>query len=159
MIEEERNAILLPTVNNIDVVSDMIHTKDFNIISQFAVLNNGMSSGFDTDNEGYESGDEDETDNRGDVTADGANIEVPSNFNSLEGIDVANVDNWAVSHSESKSHLTQELGENSFKNKDELIRAIKIYTIKKHRQYEVIETCPTIWKIRCLTSVRPAYQL
>ncbi|XP_023765763.1 uncharacterized protein LOC111914214 [Lactuca sativa] len=109
LIEEERNAILLPTVNNIDVVSDMIHNKDFNIISQFSVVNNGMSNGFDTDNEGYESGDEDETDNGGDVTADGANIE----------------------------------------NKDELIRAIKFYTIRKHRQYEVVETCPTIWKIRC----------
>ena len=106
LIEEEMNIILLPTVNHIDVVSDMIHTKDFNIISQFAVLNNGMSSGFDTDNEGYESGDEYETENGEDVTTYGADIEVPSNFNSLEGIDVANVDNWAVSHSKNKSHLT-----------------------------------------------------
>lgn len=62
---------------------------------------------------------------------------------------MANVDNWMVSHSENKNDLTQELGENPFKNKDELIRAIKLYTIKKHQQYEVVETCPTIWKVRC----------
>nr|KAJ0206620.1 hypothetical protein LSAT_V11C500279080 [Lactuca sativa] len=147
LIEKEMNTILLPTMNPIDVVSDMIHNEDFNIISEFAVVNNGMNSGFDTDNDGYESGDENETENRGDLTTDGA--EIPSNFTSLEGIDVANVDNWTVSHSESKNHLTEELGENSFKNKDELIRAIKLYTIRKHRQYEVVETCPTIWKIRC----------
>lgn len=51
-------------------------------------------------------------------------------------------------HSENTNDLIQELGEDSFKINEELIRAIKLYTIRKHRQYEVIETCPTIWKIR-----------
>nr|KAJ0189856.1 hypothetical protein LSAT_V11C800389420 [Lactuca sativa] len=37
-------------------LTDMILNKDFKIISQFAVVNNDMNSGFDTDNEKDESG-------------------------------------------------------------------------------------------------------
>ncbi|CAH1433473.1 unnamed protein product [Lactuca virosa] len=130
-------------------VTDMILNEDFNIISQFAVMNYGMNSGFDTDNEEDESGDECEIEKGRNATVERDDIEVPSSFNSLEGINMANVNNWMVSHSESKNDLTQKLGENSFKNKDELIRAIKLYTIKKHRQYEVVEKCPTISNVRC----------
>lgn len=38
------------------------------------------------------------------------------------------------------------------KDKEEFVEAIKLYSIRKHKQYEVVETCPTIWKIRCRLS-------
>lgn len=37
-------------------VSDMIQNEDFDMISQFVVVNNGMDSGFDMDNEEDEIG-------------------------------------------------------------------------------------------------------
>nr|KAJ0227394.1 hypothetical protein LSAT_V11C100032340 [Lactuca sativa] len=138
-IEQERDTTLSPTTIHTNGVSYMIQNEDFDMISQFVVVNNGMDCGFDMDNE------EDEIE--ANVKGDG--IKVPTSFIILEGIDVANVDNWMMSQSENTNDLIQELRENSFKSKEELIRAIKLYTIKKHRQYEFIETCPTIWKIRC----------
>ncbi|GKC32526.1 hypothetical protein Tco_1039820 [Tanacetum coccineum] len=59
-------------------------------------------------------------------------IQVPSNYTSLEGIDMATIDNRKVSYLESKNDLTIELEKGSFKDKDELIRAIKLYTIREH---------------------------
>ena len=54
--------------------------------------------------------------------------------------------------SESKTDLTRELEKYSFKEKEELVRDIKLYTIRKHKQYEVFETSSTICKIRCRLS-------
>nr|KAJ0225671.1 hypothetical protein LSAT_V11C100032430 [Lactuca sativa] len=138
-IEQERDTTLSPTTIHTIGVSYMIQNEDFDMISQFAVVNNGMDCGFDMDNE------EDEID----ASVMGDVIKVPTSFTSLEGIDVANVDNWMMSQSENTNDLIQDLRENSVKSKEELIRATKLYTIKKRRQYEFIETCPTIWKIRC----------
>ncbi|GJY36076.1 hypothetical protein Tco_0421454 [Tanacetum coccineum] len=56
-------------------------------------------------------------------------IQVPSNYTSLEGIDMDTIDNRKVSYIESKNDLTIELENGSFKDKDELIRATKLYTI------------------------------
>ncbi|CAH1444993.1 unnamed protein product [Lactuca virosa] len=152
-IEQERDTTLSQAMIHTNGVSDMIQNEDFDMISHFSVVTNGIDSGFDMDNEDDEIGQEDlydnDNDSEGDANVEGDGIKAPTGFTSLEGIDVANVDNWMMSHSENTSDLIQELGENSFKSKEELIRTIKLYTIRKHRQYEVIETCPTIWKIRC----------
>ncbi|PWA43780.1 hypothetical protein CTI12_AA532470 [Artemisia annua] len=157
--------VFLPT----DVVSKMIENEDFNMISQIAVVNNEMSNGFETHDEDYADDDEVGDDETGiaEETRDGdetfeapcvdgqaidSNMQVPACFTTLEGIDNANTDNWTISSSQSKNDLTQELGKDSFKDKEELVKAIKLYSIRKHKQYEMVETCPTIWKIRCRLS-------
>ncbi|GKB53397.1 hypothetical protein Tco_0904150, partial [Tanacetum coccineum] len=76
-------------------------------------------------------------------------FQVPSNFTNIEGINKTMVDNWSVSHSVSKNDFTRQLGKDSFKDKEEVIKAIKLYAIRTHKYFEVVEKCPTIWKIRC----------
>lgn len=48
-------------------------------------------------------------DNEGDVIVYGDDIKVLTSFISLEGIDVANVNNQMMSHSENTNDLTYEL--------------------------------------------------
>jgi hypothetical protein len=98
--------VFLPT----DVMSNMIENEDFNTISQIAVVNNEMSNGFETDDDDYANDDEvgdDETgideETRGDDKtfeaprvddqANDSDVQVPSCFTTLEGIDKANTDN------------------------------------------------------------------
>nr|KAJ0195804.1 hypothetical protein LSAT_V11C700364050 [Lactuca sativa] len=50
---------------------------------------------------------------------------------------------------ENNNDFTRELGNDSFKDKKELVKAIKIHSIRTHRQFEVIESRPTIWTLRC----------
>ncbi|KAI3722006.1 hypothetical protein L2E82_33028 [Cichorium intybus] len=66
---------------------------DFDTISQFSIVNNGMDSTFDMENEEVEISHEDGIDDEGDGNVDGDDIEEPSSFTNLERIDVANVDN------------------------------------------------------------------
>nr|KAJ0225087.1 hypothetical protein LSAT_V11C100021310 [Lactuca sativa] len=77
------------------------------------------------------------------------NAQVPSTFTNMEGTNLNIDDNWIVSQSTSKNDFTRELGKDSFKDKEELVRAIKIHCIKTHRQFKVIESRPTIWTLRC----------
>nr|KAJ0210772.1 hypothetical protein LSAT_V11C400215000 [Lactuca sativa] len=77
------------------------------------------------------------------------NHQVPSTFTSIEETNVISDGNWTVSQSISKNDFTRELEKDSFKDKEELMRAIKLQCIKTHRQFEVIETRPTLWSIRC----------
>ncbi|GKB97719.1 hypothetical protein Tco_0983856 [Tanacetum coccineum] len=121
----------------------MIKNEDFNTISQIVVVNNEMSNGFETDDEDYTDDDEVEDDEnrideetrgddetseapRIDGQAIGSNVQVPSCFTKVEGLDKANIDNWTILSSQSKNDLTQELGKDSFKDKEELIKAIKL---------------------------------
>ncbi|KAL4569800.1 hypothetical protein LXL04_025444 [Taraxacum kok-saghyz] len=48
-----------------------------------------------------------------------------------------------------KNDFTQELGKDSFKDKEEVMRAIKLHCIRTHKQFEIVETRPDIWTIRC----------
>nr|XP_043608744.1 uncharacterized protein LOC122580536 isoform X2 [Erigeron canadensis] len=159
---EERSSQLKSHAN---VVSEMIQNENFNTISQIAVVNNAMVSGFDTENEvdptdmfeedGTRDGDdneETEAPNRDEAPHDNES-QVPSFFTSLEGVNMTTDGNWMDSHSKSKDDFTRELGKASFKDKKELIKAIKLHSIKTHRQYTVVETRPTIWSIRCKLSL------
>ncbi|CAH1427413.1 unnamed protein product [Lactuca virosa] len=77
------------------------------------------------------------------------NVEVPSTFTNMEGTNLNIDDNWIVSQSTSKNDFIRELGKDSFKDKEELVRAIKIHCIRTHRQFEVIDSRPTILTLRC----------
>ncbi|GJT19959.1 DNA-binding WRKY transcription factor [Tanacetum coccineum] len=97
-----------------------------------------MSNGFETYDEDYANDDEvgdDETEIDEETRCDDETFEAPR------------VDEQAIG-SNVKNDLTQDLGKDSFKDKEELIKAIKLYSIRKNKQYEVVETCLTIWKIR-----------
>nr|KAJ0224725.1 hypothetical protein LSAT_V11C100037040 [Lactuca sativa] len=85
---------------------------------------------------------------RGETSFDN-NHQVPSTFTSIEETNVISDGNWTVSQSISKNDFTRELEKDSFKDKEELMRAIKLQCINTHRQFEVIETRPTLWSIRC----------
>nr|GEY34104.1 hypothetical protein [Tanacetum cinerariifolium] len=75
------------------------------------------------------------------------NYQVSSNFTSLDGIEMATVDNWTMTYPKSKNDFTRELGKDCFKDKEEVIRAIKLHTIKTHKHFEVVETSTTTWRI------------
>ncbi|GJY66716.1 hypothetical protein Tco_0468954 [Tanacetum coccineum] len=54
-----------------------------------------------------------------------------------KGYDKTMVDNWSVSHSMSKNDFTRQLGKDSLKDKEEVIRAIKLHAIRIHKYFEV----------------------
>nr|KAJ0202552.1 hypothetical protein LSAT_V11C500263430 [Lactuca sativa] len=155
VLEEQRNnELLLPNTNHVNAISDMIHNEDFYTISQAAVVSNGIISDNEIDEEddiGKEYDEEDGVDitqeqepphvDRGETSFDN-NHQVPSTFTSIEETNT-------MSQSISKNDFTRELEKDSFKDKEELMRAIKLQCIKTHRQFEVIETHPTLWSIRC----------
>ncbi|GKE83156.1 uncharacterized protein Tco_1553156, partial [Tanacetum coccineum] len=137
-------------MNHMNSILDMISNEDANTLSRIAVVNNEMNNRFIDVDEVQEDGFGDETEA---LNEDGDEIvnefQVPSNFTNIEGINKTTVDNWSVSHSVSKNDFTRQLGKESFKDKEEVIRAIKLHAIRTHKYFEVVETCPTIWKIRC----------
>nr|KAJ0188636.1 hypothetical protein LSAT_V11C900486020 [Lactuca sativa] len=117
--------------NDVEIMFDVLslHQELSNIDIYLEVEVNGNKnhteitpSGFDMNNE------EDEN-----AIMDGDDIKLPSNFTTSEGIGEDNIDTWMVSQSER-----------------ELIRAINLYTIRKHLQYEVVKRCSTIWKNRII---------
>ncbi|PWA74118.1 MuDR family transposase [Artemisia annua] len=131
LVDEERNN----DVRHINVVEDMIRGENFNKISNFAVVNNEMCNEIDITNEvdvedTLEEGHEEEAEPLD-------NYQVSSNFTSFDGIEMATVDNWTVTHPMSINDFTRELEKDCFKDKEELIRAIKLHTIKTHKHYEV----------------------
>ncbi|GKB03869.1 hypothetical protein Tco_0832012, partial [Tanacetum coccineum] len=86
-----------------NVVSNMTENEDFNMISQIVVVNNEMSSGFETNDEDSE--DDDGTGDDHDISVDSeicetpyvdgqdidSNKHVPFCFTSLEGIEKSNI--------------------------------------------------------------------
>nr|KAJ0195883.1 hypothetical protein LSAT_V11C700382650 [Lactuca sativa] len=113
-----------------NVILDIVRNEDFYSISHVAVANNAITN----------EDDEEPFDN---------NFQVPSTFTTMEETNMTTDSIWIVSQLVSKNDFTKELGKDSFKDKEELIRAIKIYSIKTHKQFVVIETRPTLWTIRC----------
>nr|KAJ0194061.1 hypothetical protein LSAT_V11C800437790 [Lactuca sativa] len=90
-------------INDVEIMFDVLslHQELSNIDLYLEVEVNGNKnhtnitpSGFDTDNEEDESGDKCEIENGRNATVEGDDIEVPFGSNSLEGINMANVDNW-----------------------------------------------------------------
>ncbi|CAI9274963.1 unnamed protein product [Lactuca saligna] len=62
---------------------------------------------------------------------------VPSTFTTMEETNMTINNNWLVSQLTNKNDFTQELGKYSFKDK-ELTRAIKLYSIRTHKQFELL---------------------
>nr|XP_043633609.1 uncharacterized protein LOC122604809 [Erigeron canadensis] len=141
-------------MNQLNTVSHMTQNEDFDIISRTAVVNNddnniieeeiNMEHVFEED--GIE--DESETQREKDKAVD-CNIEIPSIYTNLDEKSLHVDNNWLKSYSKSKNDFALELGKDSFNNKEEFIRAIKLYFIKTHKHFEVVESRPTIWSIRC----------
>ena len=77
--------------------------------------------------------------------------EAPSlSFTNLEGVDNGKVSNWSLQPNGNRYTSDQELCRGLiFKDKEEVIRAVKLYYIKKNQQFEVVESCPTIWRLKC----------
>ncbi|KAL6533785.1 hypothetical protein OROHE_013618 [Orobanche hederae] len=124
----------------------MIQNEDFYAISQVAVASNAILSDNEVD-EDYDIGDEEEEEEDGvEITQD---HEVPSTFTSLEETNTTSDGNWIVSQSTNKNDITRELGKDYFNDREELIRAIKLHSIRTHKQFEVTEARPTLWSIRC----------
>ncbi|XP_071690676.1 uncharacterized protein [Rutidosis leptorrhynchoides] len=115
-----------------NVASIVIRNECSNTISQTAYVNNASSSEF----------------NASDVIEGEKNPALYVNEDEVVN-DLPIADSETVSRFKKENELTKELGKNSFKDKKELIRAIKLYSIKNHIQYEVVETCSTLWRIRC----------
>ncbi|KAL6545271.1 hypothetical protein OROGR_009145 [Orobanche gracilis] len=122
----------------------LIQNEDFYAISQVAVASNAIISDNEVD-EDDDIGDEEEVD-RVEIIQE---HEVPSTFTSMEETNTTSDGNWIVSQSANRNDITRELGKDSFKDKEELTTAIKLHSIRTHRQFEVIETRPTLWSIRC----------
>ncbi|XP_076892551.1 uncharacterized protein LOC143544312 [Bidens hawaiensis] len=55
----------------------------------------------------------------------------------------------ARTRSETKNYFIRELGNNSFNDKEEFIKAVKLYNIKTHKHFEVVESYPDIWSVKC----------
>ncbi|CAH1454658.1 unnamed protein product [Lactuca virosa] len=127
----------------------MFQNEDFHSISQVVVASNaiaidnevGANDVLEEDEIGEEDGIREEDDEE--------SFEVPSTFITMEEKNMTTGSNWIVSQLASKNDFTQELGKDSFKDKEELNRAIKLYSIRTHKQFEVVETRPTLWTIRC----------
>ncbi|XP_076912229.1 uncharacterized protein LOC143570470 [Bidens hawaiensis] len=138
----------------------MIQNEDFNAMSQIAIVNNddvedvvddeiGDEIDSDTDDEFKEDGTGEETQVDGDGTSNN-NVQVPSTYTTLEEINL-NVDgNWMVrQRSETKNDFIRELGNDSFNDKEEFIKAVKLYNIKTHKHFEVVESHSDIWSVKC----------
>ncbi|XP_052622318.1 uncharacterized protein LOC111914254 [Lactuca sativa] len=128
-------------------IIDMIDNDDFSIISQAVVITNMMNIDNELElNENLE--DEIGEENDEEAPFDN-NVEVPSTFTNMEGTNLNIDDNRIGLQSTSKNDFTRELGKDSFKDKEELVRAIKIHCIRAHREFEVIDSHPTILTLRC----------
>ena len=125
----------------------MIQNEDFDTISQIVVVSNTITNYDKLDeNDVLEEDDMEEEDD--DELFD-KNFEIPSTFTSMEETNMTTDGKWVVSKLVSKNDFTQELEKDSFKDKEEVMRAIKLHCIRTHKQFEVIETRPDIWTIRC----------
>ncbi|CAI9294106.1 unnamed protein product [Lactuca saligna] len=155
--EQRKNELQLPNTNHVNAISDMIHNEDFYTISQAIVVSNGIISDNEIDEEddiGEEYDEDDGVDitqehepphvDRGETSFDN-NHQVPLTFTNIEETNVISDGNWTVSQSISKNDFTQELEKYSFKDKEELMRAIQLQCIKTHRQFEVVNEHGSPW--------------
>ncbi|GJY12322.1 hypothetical protein Tco_0381631 [Tanacetum coccineum] len=126
-------------MSHMNSILDMIGNEDADTLSRIAVMNNEMNNRFIDVDEVQEDGFGDETEALNEDEDEIVNeFQVPSNFTNIEGINKTTVDNWSVSHSVSKNDFTRQLGKESFKDKEEVIRAIKLHAIRTHKYFEVV---------------------
>ncbi|KAK1414603.1 hypothetical protein QVD17_30350 [Tagetes erecta] len=125
-------------MNMFNAIPDMIQNEDFNAMSRIAIVNNDDVEDVLEDETEHEI--ESETDDKlEDETGDGTSygkIQVPSTYTNLEETDIAIDDNLMMPNSKSKSDFIRELGIDSFNDKEEFVRAVKLYNIKTHKHYE-----------------------
>ena len=132
---------------DVNGISHMIQNEDFDTISQMAVISNIITN--DEELDGNDVLEEDEMGEEDDDEHLDKNFEIPSIFTSMEEPNMTTDGKWVVSKIVSKNDFTQELGKDSFKDKEEVMRAIKLHCIRTHKQFEIVETRPDIWTIRC----------
>ncbi|XP_076947273.1 uncharacterized protein LOC143619155 [Bidens hawaiensis] len=76
-------------------------------------------------------------------------VQVPSTYTNLEETNITIDDNWLISQSKANSDFILELGNDSFNGKEEFVRGVKLYSIKTHKHFEVVESRRNIWSIKC----------
>ncbi|XP_076929124.1 uncharacterized protein LOC143593352 [Bidens hawaiensis] len=148
-------------MDQITAILKLMQNEDFNTMSHFAVVNNDdvddvLEDGIEDDDDDDEDIDDvleddetgDEAHRIADETSHG-NVQVPSTYTNLEETNLNVESNWMISHTVSKNYFTSELGKDSFDDKEEFIRAVKLYHIKSHKHFKVIESKPTTWCIIC----------
>ncbi|XP_021975487.1 uncharacterized protein LOC110870611 [Helianthus annuus] len=138
-------------MHQVNAVTELIQNEDFNKMSQFAVVNNDdVNDALEEDEigDGIDMDDEFEEDGIGDETSNG-NVHVPSTYTSLEETNLNIDENWKTTYSQSKNDFTSELGKDSFNDKEEFTRLVKLHSIKTHKHFEVVESKPTTWYIKC----------
>ena len=161
-----------------DAIPSMTGIEDFNCLSQNAMVNNVMLDEDDINEELIDNMLEEEkdifdTNGNSSLTAQlrmpprdttmehehqtrpsshsEALYEAPNlSFTNLERVDNRKVSKWSLQPNGNRYTSDQELcRELIFKNKEEVIRAVKLYSIRRNQQYEVVESCPIIWRLRC----------
>ncbi|CAH1430449.1 unnamed protein product [Lactuca virosa] len=102
----------------------MIDNEIFSIISQAAVVTNVMNIDNDVElNKILEDGIGDEDDEEASFDN---NVELPSTFTNMEGTNLTIDENWIMTQSTSKNDFMRELEKDSIKDKEDLVRAIKV---------------------------------
>nr|KAJ0200789.1 hypothetical protein LSAT_V11C600319380 [Lactuca sativa] len=117
VLEEQRNnELLLPNMNHVNAISDMIHNENFHTISQAAIVSNGIIKEYDEE-DGVDITQEHAPPHvdRGETSFDN-NYQVPLTFTSMEETNVISDGNLIVSQSISKNDFTWELEKYSFKD-------------------------------------------
>ncbi|KAD6119048.1 hypothetical protein E3N88_10319 [Mikania micrantha] len=128
-------------MTQVNAIIDMIHKEDFNTIFDHVVVNNDDVLEDEIEND---MDDELEEDSSGDETQTGRDeTQVPSTYTNLEEANLNIDDNWMIPYNERQSDINRELGKDLFKDKDEFTRAVKLYNIRSHKHFEVIESRPT----------------
>ncbi|KAD2392993.1 hypothetical protein E3N88_39970 [Mikania micrantha] len=125
--KEARNVPFL-----VNAIIDMIQKEDFNTIFDHAIVNNDdvLEDEIEDDIESYMD-DELEEDAFGDETQTGSDeTQVPSTYTNLEETNLNIDDNWIRPYNERETDIIRELGKDSFKDKDEFTRAVKLYNIR-----------------------------
>ncbi|XP_052625063.1 uncharacterized protein LOC111888441 [Lactuca sativa] len=121
---------------DVNVISNIVQNENFYTISQVVVASNAMTNDNEADaNEAFE---EDGIGEEDDEHAFDNNFQVPSTFTIIEETNITTDNNWIVTQLARKNDFTQELGKDFFKDKEELIRAIKLYSIRTHKQFEQV---------------------
>ncbi|XP_035840400.1 uncharacterized protein LOC110914388 [Helianthus annuus] len=114
-------------MNRVNAISDMIQKEEFNAMSQIAIANN-----------------EDVEDVLEEEPVDCIESETDDELEDGIG-DETQTDGDGTSYVK----FMRELGIDSFNDKEEFVRAIKLYNIKTHKHFEVVESRPDIWSIKC----------
>nr|KAJ0220890.1 hypothetical protein LSAT_V11C200088080 [Lactuca sativa] len=117
-----------------NIILDILQNKDFHSISQVAVASNAIA--IDNEVAANDVLEEDEIGEDGTREEyDEESFEVPSTFTTMEEKNMITDSNWIVSQLASKNDFTQEV--------------INLYSIRTHKEFDVVETCLTLWTKRC----------